>query len=31
MGWAVPFYSSFRTDFNYDFHVTQDETVAPVS
>jgi predicted dithiol-disulfide oxidoreductase (DUF899 family) len=30
MGWAVPFYSSFRTDFNYDFHVTQDEAVAPV-
>jgi predicted dithiol-disulfide oxidoreductase (DUF899 family) len=30
MGWDVPFYSSFRSDFNYDFHVTQDETVAPV-
>jgi predicted dithiol-disulfide oxidoreductase (DUF899 family) len=30
MGWAVPFYSSFGSDFNYDFHVTQDEAVAPV-
>ncbi len=23
-------YSSFGSDFNYDFHVTLDETVAPV-
>lgn len=30
MGWTVPWYSSFRSDFNYDFHVTLDETVAPV-
>jgi predicted dithiol-disulfide oxidoreductase (DUF899 family) len=30
MGWTVPFYSSFGSDFNYDFHVTQDESVAPV-
>jgi predicted dithiol-disulfide oxidoreductase (DUF899 family) len=30
MGWAVPWYSSFGSDFNYDFHVTLDEAVAPV-
>jgi predicted dithiol-disulfide oxidoreductase (DUF899 family) len=30
MGWAVPWYSSFGSDFNYDFHVTQDEAIAPV-
>jgi predicted dithiol-disulfide oxidoreductase (DUF899 family) len=30
MGWTVPFYSSFGSDFNYDFHVTLDESVAPV-
>jgi predicted dithiol-disulfide oxidoreductase (DUF899 family)/ketosteroid isomerase-like protein len=30
MGWTVPWYSSFGSDFNYDFHVTLDETVAPV-
>ncbi len=30
MGWTVPWYSSFRSEFNYDFHVTMDETVAPV-
>jgi predicted dithiol-disulfide oxidoreductase (DUF899 family) len=30
MGWTVPWYSSFGSDFNYDFHVTQDESVAPV-
>jgi len=24
MGWAVPWYSSFGTNFNYDFHVTLD-------
>jgi predicted dithiol-disulfide oxidoreductase (DUF899 family) len=29
MGWAVPWYSSFGSDFNYDFHVTLDERVAP--
>ena len=29
MGWEVPLYSSFDSDFNYDFHVTTDETVAP--
>jgi predicted dithiol-disulfide oxidoreductase (DUF899 family) len=30
MGWTVPWYSSFGSDFNYDFHVTNDESVAPV-
>jgi predicted dithiol-disulfide oxidoreductase (DUF899 family) len=29
MGWTIPWYSSFGSDFNYDFHVTQDEAVAP--
>ena len=28
-GWDVPWYSSFGTDFNYDFGVTIDESVAP--
>ncbi len=31
MGWTVPWYSSFGSDFNYGFHVTMDETVAPVA
>lgn len=30
MGWALPFYSSLGSDFNYDFHATLDEAVAPV-
>jgi predicted dithiol-disulfide oxidoreductase (DUF899 family) len=30
MGWTVPWFSSFDSDFNYDFHVTLDEAVAPV-
>lgn len=30
MGWTVPWYSSFGSDFNYDFHVTIDKAVAPV-
>jgi predicted dithiol-disulfide oxidoreductase (DUF899 family) len=30
MGWSIPWYSSFGGDFNYDFHVTNDESVAPV-
>jgi predicted dithiol-disulfide oxidoreductase (DUF899 family) len=31
MGWdAIPWVSSFGTSFNYDFHVTTDEGVAPV-
>jgi predicted dithiol-disulfide oxidoreductase (DUF899 family) len=29
-GWTFPWYSSFGSDFNYDFHVTLDESVAPV-
>lgn len=29
-GWDVTWYSSFGSDFNYDFHVTMDEKVAPV-
>ena len=28
-GWTFPWYSSFGSTFNYDFHVTLDETVAP--
>jgi predicted dithiol-disulfide oxidoreductase (DUF899 family) len=30
MSWKVPFYSSFGSDFNYDFHATLDEGVAPI-
>lgn len=29
-GWTVPWYSSFGSEFNYDFHATLDEAVAPV-
>jgi predicted dithiol-disulfide oxidoreductase (DUF899 family) len=29
-GWTLPWYSSFGTDFNYDFHVTLDKTVVPL-
>jgi predicted dithiol-disulfide oxidoreductase (DUF899 family) len=29
-GWSFPWYSSYGTGFNYDFHVTLDETRAPV-
>ncbi|MGH7564329.1 MAG: DUF899 domain-containing protein [Gemmatimonadota bacterium] len=29
-GWNVPWYSSFGSSFNYDFHATLDESVAPV-
>ena len=28
-GWTFPWYSSYGSDFNYDFGVTIDETVAP--
>ncbi|QGN48238.1 DUF899 domain-containing protein [Micromonospora sp. WMMC415] len=31
MGWTFPWYSSHGSDFNYDFHVTLDEAVAPVA
>jgi predicted dithiol-disulfide oxidoreductase (DUF899 family) len=30
MGWTFPWYSSSGSDFNYDFHVTLDESVAPI-
>jgi predicted dithiol-disulfide oxidoreductase (DUF899 family) len=30
MGWSFPWYSSAGSDFNYDFHATVDDTVAPV-
>jgi predicted dithiol-disulfide oxidoreductase (DUF899 family) len=30
MGWTFPWYSSWGSDFNYDFHATVDERVAPV-
>ena len=29
-GWSVPWYSSSDSAFNYDFHATLDESVAPV-
>ena len=29
-GWTVAWFSSFGSDFNYDFHVTLDNKVAPV-
>lgn len=29
-GWNWPWYSSFGSDFNYDFHVTLDRAVAPL-
>ena len=29
-GWTVPWVSSLGSDFNYDFHVTLDERIAPV-
>ena len=29
-GWTFPWYSSHESDFNYDFHATLDESVAPV-
>ncbi|WP_258907970.1 DUF899 domain-containing protein [Actinokineospora sp. UTMC 2448] len=30
MEWTFPWVSSYGSDFNYDFHATQDESVAPV-
>ena len=30
MGWQVPWYSSAGSDFNYDFHVSFDESRAPL-
>lgn len=29
-GWTFPWYSSYDSDFNYDFHVTMDEAKAPI-
>jgi predicted dithiol-disulfide oxidoreductase (DUF899 family) len=29
-GWDIPWYSSFGSDFNYDFHVTLDKSIAPL-
>jgi predicted dithiol-disulfide oxidoreductase (DUF899 family) len=31
MGWQIPWYSSFGSDFNYDFHATTDAAIAPVA
>jgi len=30
MGWSLPWYSSYDSDFNYDFHTSFDEDIAPV-
>ncbi len=30
MGWSFPWYSAEGSDFNYDFHATNDENVAPI-
>ncbi|MFW6192239.1 MAG: DUF899 family protein [Gemmatimonadota bacterium] len=30
MGWSLPWYSSSGSDFNFDFHVSFDESAAPV-
>jgi predicted dithiol-disulfide oxidoreductase (DUF899 family) len=30
MGWQVPWYSSYGSDFNYDFHVSFDENITPL-
>jgi predicted dithiol-disulfide oxidoreductase (DUF899 family) len=30
MGWMFPWYSSAGSDFNYDFHATVDDRIAPV-
>lgn len=29
-GWSLPWFSSFGSEFNYDFHVTLDKSVIPV-
>jgi len=31
MGWSIPWYSSAGNRFNYDFHVSFDESIAPIS
>jgi predicted dithiol-disulfide oxidoreductase (DUF899 family) len=30
MGWSFPWFSSYDSDFNYDFHATLDDRVTPV-
>jgi len=30
MGWDIPWYSSYGSDFNYDFHATLDESVTAI-
>jgi predicted dithiol-disulfide oxidoreductase (DUF899 family) len=30
MGWTFPWYSSYGSDFNYDYHVTLDDSVVPL-
>jgi len=30
-GWTLPWVSSYGTDFNYDFHVTLDESITPIA
>ena len=30
MGWPLPWYSSYGSDFNYDFHTSLDEDIAPL-
>ena len=30
MGWRLPWYSASGSDFNYDFHVSSDESIAPI-
>ena len=30
MGWRLPWYSSYGSDFNYDLHVSNDESIAPI-
>src|ERR1700738_107843 len=30
MGWRLPWYSSHGSDFNYDFHVSSDESKTPI-
>jgi predicted dithiol-disulfide oxidoreductase (DUF899 family) len=29
-GWTFPWYSSYGSDSNYDFHVALDESIAPI-
>lgn len=31
MGWTMPWFSSYGSDFNYDFYVTMDESIAPIN